>query len=446
VVRRLLCLLCAGAGALRAQGSPTYWLSEGYGSLLEIRADQLHEYEITSVSCIAGLVADRETDGTTFRMRGAPVKFTLTPGNNPDERWLHPAGTASSRLFRRVSARPGVCSRTTPSDPLTSYDVLWTTFAEQYGFFGLRGIDWGSVNRRYRSSVTSTTTPAELFQVFKEMLEPLHDAHTYVGAEDPTLRFHGSRVDPHPLSDGDRQKAWEIVESRYLKTKPRRWCNERVSYGLLNDSIGYLRITGFSGYTDDRDYDHGTAALEAALDTIFQGSDRMRGLVIDVRLNGGGNDPWGVAIASRLTAQPYLAFAKQARADIHDASRWTSRQDTRATPGPRPHFLGKVVELTGINSVSAAETFTMALMGRMPHITRVGEATQGVFSDVMGRTLPNGWKFGLPNERFLSADGVAFDGPGVPPDIEVPVFTRSDLDAGRDGALERAITVLGESP
>ena len=84
----------------------------------------------------------------------------------------------------------------------------------------------------------------------------------------------------------------------------------------------------------------------------------------------------------------------------------------------------------------------MALMGRTPHITRIGESTQGVFSDVLGRTLPNGWNFGLPNERFLTQDGVAFDGPGVPPDEVVPVFPKSDLESGRDGALERALQVL----
>ena len=84
-------------------------------------------------------------------------------------------------------------------------------------------------------------------------------------------------------------------------------------------------------------------------------------------------------------------------------------------------------------------------MGREPHITRIGEHTQGVFSDVLGRTLPNGWQLGLPNELFLTEDGAYFDGPGIPPDIEVPVFRRNDLDAGLDPALERAVAHLSET-
>ena len=78
--------------------------------------------------------------------------------------------------------------------------------------------------------------------------------------------------------------------------------------------------------------------------------------------------------------------------------------------------------------MSAAETFTQALMNRVPPVVRVGENTQGVFSDVLGRRLPNGWRFGLPNERFVT-NGRSYDGPGIAPDVNVPVFPATDLES-----------------
>ena len=63
-------------------------------------------------------------------------------------------------------------------------------------------------------------------------------------------------------------------------------------------------------------------------------------------------------------------------------------------------------------------------------------------SDVLRRKLPHGWVFGLPNEVFRTAEGKTFDGSGIPPDVAVPVFPETDLAAGRDGALERAIELL----
>jgi C-terminal processing protease CtpA/Prc len=110
--------------------------------------------------------------------------------------------------------------------------------------------------------------------------------------------------------------------------------------------------------------------------------------------------------------------------------------------GRAPRFEGNVVLLTSRHSVSAAETFTMALMGRTPRVTRVGENTQGVFSDVLGRRLPNGWRFGLPNEIFLTQSGESFDGPGIAPDIAVPVFAKDDLEHGRDPAIRKALEIL----
>ena len=91
---------------------------------------------------------------------------------------------------------------------------------------------------------------------------------------------------------------------------------------------------------------------------------------------------------------------------------------------------------------TGAKPFTMALFGREPCISRIGLNTQGVFSDVLNRTLPNGWRFGLPNEDFRAADGKTFDGPGIPPDIAVPVFADQDLKAGRDPGLARAVAAL----
>ena len=65
-----------------------------------------------------------------------------------------------------------------------------------------------------------------------------------------------------------------------------------------------------------------------------------------------------------------------------------------------------------------------------------------MFSDVLVRRLPNGWRFGLPNEIYLTKDGKAFDGAGVPPDVAVPIFPAEDLSSGRDSALDKALELL----
>lgn len=53
----------------------------------------------------------------------------------------------------------------------------------------------------------------------------------------------------------------------------------------------------------------------------------------------------------------------------------------------------------------------------------IGQPTQGVFSDVLVRRLPDGLVFGLPNEEFPTRTGRTFDGTRIPPQLTEPVFT-----------------------
>ncbi len=92
--------------------------------------------------------------------------------------------------------------------------------------------------------------------------------------------------------------------------------------------------------------------------------------------------------------------------------------------------------LTGGSTFSAGETF------RPGRTVRIGQPTQGVFSDVMVRKLPNGMSAFLPNEEFLTGSGRTFDGTGIPPHLTEPVFTKEEFDRGKDSAFDRAVNVL----
>jgi C-terminal processing protease CtpA/Prc len=222
-----------------------------------------------------------------------------------------------------------------------------------------------------------------------------------------------------------------------LQSSLRLFCRRHLQYGHIDGTTGYLRILSFGGYSCHDDL----RALDSALDEIF--SDRqLRALVIDVRLCFGGSDELGLAIASRLATREYVAYTVQARSDPLKQDQWTAAQPILIQPSTRPGFRGPVVELIGPITTSAAETFSEALMGRTPQVTRIGENTQGVFCDVLDRHLPNGWRFGLPNAVYRTAQGEAFDVNGIPPDLEAPVFADPEVAEGKDPAMAEAIRIL----
>jgi hypothetical protein len=432
---------------LQAQNLDGNWLTDGYGYFIQIDGPTLTAREITSVSCLFSFTANRQTETpagslAAFKQTQRAATMVVLPGGSSQEVRLHLNGTASDMVLRRVAARPAICERPMTDTALTNFDVFAATWAEHYGFFDLKGADWKAIVAAHRSRVTGSTTPEQLLEIFKRMIEPFEDAHTFIAATTIKQGWQGSRRGPNWLEPSERSKAYEVTDKKYLRSSLQSWCNGQVQYALLDSNVGYMRIKSFNGYGKEPGFESGLIALEQALDAIFADTSRWSGLVIDVRINGGGADPYGLAIASRLATREYLAYSKEARNDPNDPRRWTEPQPSMVRPSDRPGFKGRVIELIGLHSVSAAETFTQALMKREPKVIRVGENTQGVFSDVLGRVLPNGWRIGLPNERFLT-DGKNYDGPGIPPDVGVPVFPKSDLETGRDGAIEKALELLG---
>ncbi|ANZ19520.1 S41 family peptidase [Streptomyces noursei ATCC 11455] len=438
----------AGAAAPSLDG---VWRTDGYGTLVTIEGRTLKTYQTTAISCLPGAVTGSRAGapGADDTLRFAvpdSAPLTVTPAG-PDRARTAFEDNVGHHALRRAGALPKRCGARPARDPRAVFDVFWQTYAENYPFFRAKGIDWNAVRDRYRPRITATTTDAELFAVLRAMIEPLHDAHTRVVAG-PDRWFAGSRPGTVLPTPGFTARVDRAVAANLGPGAVRRhWAGGRLSYADLPGRIGYFRVTQFAKYTEQGDYAGDVAELDRALDAIFtrartEGPTALRGLVLDLRLNGGGSDALGLRIASRLSDRPYTAYRKRVRNDPRHPGGFTAPEPITVRPHRGPLYTGPLAVLTGRLTISAGETFTQSLMGRSPAPTRIGENTQGVFSDVLERALPNGWSFGLPDEEFLTADGRTFDGPGIPPAVRTPVFTDAELTAGHDTALARARELL----
>jgi hypothetical protein len=427
------------------------WKSDGYGYIAEIKGNEFSLFDVTKNSFIPNFTGnfvdqtpgDGEVDLalTNPDPRLEANEYKIKSTTDDDVKLMEPVGTASDIILQRIDEKPSVSEQPTPNDPLTNFDVFWDTFAENYNAFPFKDVDWSELKEQYRSQVTSETTPEQLFEILSSAIELLNDAHTGVEAEDIGKRFSGERDGSDYEALAQKSEQIKEITGQYLSEPLQSWGNGNISYGKLDSGAGYLRIDSFGGYTDSGAFSDDLAELNTALDTIFSQPEQPENLVIDLRLNGGGSDVLGLEIASRLTDKPYLAYTKIARNDPNDPSGFTDPQSVTVQPNDKPGFLGDVTLLTSRYSTSAAETFTQALMGR-EDVVRIGETTQGVYSDVLVKTLPNGWKFGLGNELFLTEEGKTFETEGIPADIQVPVFTDEDLASGRDSAIEKTEEIL----
>lgn len=203
---------------------------------------------------------------------------------------------------------------------------------------------------------------------------------------------------------------------------PEFWREPVISFRALDDDLGYIRISRWTGENIPQTFDR---ALERFKIT--------KGIVIDVRGNGGGNDELADLVNGRLTEKPVLSsidFWRKAGSDIYNRSiGWVRPR------GPWT-YKGRVAVLIDEGSMSACEHFVSGVEA-MGNVLLVGAPTNGAGGGPTTVNLPDGTRVRISRALGLRANGVVFEGHGIPPHI-FSTPTLDDLREGRDAGLETA--------
>ncbi len=417
------------------------WRSDGYGMIWALDGDRLTGYQTTSISCIRSDTMTRvgSVDGAQSFGEDGAVDVTLRIGGD-GRAVYHEVGTVSDVDLLPVASMPATCDEKPDRGPETTFEVFWQTVEENYNSLDRRHADWAAMRERYRAEIDEDTENKELFGILRSMLEPLGDMHTgLTGSGD--REFEGKRAGTVEIDANTTNRATDAVLNARGATGAMAFGNGRLVYADLPGGRGYLRIGAFERLKKSDQWAANEAEVKRMLDTVFTPA-RVAGLtmlVIDVRNNPGGQDALGIEIAGRLTDRPYLAYTKAARNDPADPSKHARPQQVQVTPSAGARYTGPIRMLTGPLTISAGETFTLAMMGRTPAPERFGENTQGVYSDTLDRKLPNGWTVTLGNEDFTAPDGRSYEGPGIPPTRPMPVYPPAELAANQDSVLAAAL-------
>ena len=186
--------------------------------------------------------------------------------------------------------------------------------------------------------------------------------------------------------------------------------------GLVNDHQVELR--------------RGLNRRHVALQVI--GGAKLRGLILDLRGNGGGT----VADPARL-----LGAFTHGKAWIYDCDVHGSGAATY-TDSSVPLLHLRLVVLTDRNCASACDAFSGAVKD-LRLGTLVGTRTSGIVSaPADAYLLDDASLIILLAKHELSADHELINGIGVAPDYYLPL-TAQDLSTGHDPDIAKALTLLG---
>ncbi|MFL6120850.1 S41 family peptidase [Actinophytocola sp.] len=207
-----------------------------------------------------------------------------------------------------------------------------------------------------------------------------------------------------------------------LITAPVRGQRPAVTSELVDGNIAYVTLPGF---------DVGLADQVLAAIASLRQRTALRGVILDLRGNGGG-DPKAVA---RLLGALAHGKITSYECDVRD----------RCTPNRTDDSVELLnlpfVELTDRRCASACDSFSSTVkdlkLGRL-----VGTRTAGaVAGPAAGYLLNDGSGLLLPKYHEIAANKEFINRVGVAPDYYAPL-TAADLSAGRDPGLAKAVSLL----
>jgi C-terminal processing protease CtpA/Prc len=303
------------------------------------------------------------------------------------------------------------------SDPFYNFEYLWNEVEKKYSYHDLKGVDWDDIKIQYRAKLYKNMDEDSLFNVLAAMLNELRDDHVNLLSPFNISFYNVDLTGPENIN-------YRTLREHYLLNP--HYTGPFVHSFLANDQIGYIRYGSFTSDVDEKVLDH-----------VLTRYKNTKGLILDMRSNGGGSIFNIPRILERFNSEKMLV-----------AYSITRNGPGRDDFGPRePFYIGvnkgitytkPVMVLMDRASFSATTFFALATKA-FPNILLVGDTTGGGGGIPAGGQLPNGWTYRFSVSQIIDLDGNNFAEAGVAPDIAIN-FNWSDLS--KDEIIDRAIAEI----
>jgi len=256
-------------------------------------------------------------------------------------------------------------------------------------------------------------------------------------------------------------KAKDSIFSPPAGAYPEEQKRDLLEYKIFDNNIAYVALNSF------RDI-----KIDTLFENLLPALDKAKGIILDLRYNGGGDDGIAFNILKHFIKDTMLMGSSSTvrRFDpyLQAVGRYVQITDTAGHPDKRDAWLlyngyavydepgisqweiekgikkiaTPVVILTGINTESAAEDFVIAASNQK-HIIRIGEPTNGSTGQPYMFDLPGGGAARICVKKDTYPDGREFVGFGIQPDIKVVPAVKDYLE-NKDVVLEAALKYFKE--
>lgn len=319
------------------------------------------------------------------------------------------------------SCRKIILEEDPKNTPINNFEYLWNIIDIHYSFFEYKHVNWDSIHTIYSPKIYNSMDKIQLFNVLASMINELRDAHVQL-----TSSFNSSQYEKYfqssPENFDNALVNNNYLENNYFTTGPFK--HQIIS----NGTIGYIRYDSFINTITNDD-----------LDFIINRFQKLNGIILDLRNNGGGYVNNIFIIGSHFIDSSRLVYYSYIK-NGPSHNDFENPDPVYLNPSLN-HFSKTVCLLTNRNCYSATSFFVLALRN-FPNVCVIGDTTGGGLGAPSGAELPNGWGIKFSVTKTLDPFGYNFEN-GIPPDIKC-FLTSQDKKNGFDTIIERAISFIND--
>ncbi len=357
------------------------------------------------------------------------------------------------------------------------FEAFWTGMNNNYVYWSNDPTDWDSVYVKYKPlfaklTVFNDANNATAEKYFTDMTAKLIDSHYTLQFQltghfvSPALnrKIAIDKIYPDSIYALPENFFDSLVAPRYLdpssviagtdtiieQNSPQPFT---VITGTIHSTIRYLYFSSFA-------FSQAGANTAPVLNAFFQSlsSQSLKGVIIDVRDNGGGEVTALNYLIGKMISQP-ITYAYTHAKDGNGRLDYTPWAPAIVTPqaGSVP-VSAPIVILADHTSISMSEITVLAVKA-LPNGKFIGTTTWGATGPLIPSVYLNGGQFTIGTATFgnngylfvytssaalKALNGAIYEGRGISPDIWVPETAR-DYSRGTDAQLERAIQYINSN-
>lgn len=312
--------------------------------------------------------------------------------------------------------------------PQKNYDALWKILDEGYCYFDEKlppDSTWRDMYFKHLPKIYNGMSQDSLFDVMRDLLGELKDGHVNLFTPFDASRYsQWHSAYPSHLNAG--------IRSRYLGDKYRTagglYYTPITYLDHAQDSIGYIVYNSFS-----------SSITLSNIAAAFVRLKDCKGLIIDIRNNGGGQLNYSSLLAAHFaTERTHTGYMRHKTGPGHkDFSPPTAVYLDTLKQGVK--WLRPVVVLVNRGVYSAANDFAVVTK-ELPYVTLMGDRTGGGGGLPNSSELPNGWAVRYSSSILTDARDQSIEF-GIDPHYFV-ALKEEDVAEGKDTLIEEAIAYL----